>query len=126
MHLLTEQPQPSDFTILVASCTPAEGACDVAANAVITATLQFARGEIVSDTVNDSTVMLIRTGDQTPVPVSVKCQSKTITVRPDEPLRSATNYTVVINSGVRHVSGASVVAWASSFTTINDAHHDVR
>ena len=118
--LVRMSPQPQRYIVQVMSCQPAEGAFEIPVSTLITAQLRLSRGGIDPASINDSTVMLIRTADQKPVAASVKLAGEQIIqLRPDQPLQRATNYTFCITGGVHHQSGAPVSPWASSFTTIN-------
>ncbi len=112
--------QPQRYALQVMSCRPSDGAFEIPLDAQIVAQLRLSHAGIDTASVNSSSVMLIRTADQKQVPATAKVSDNTIILRPDKPLARATNYTISITANVRHQSGAPLVPWASSFTTIND------
>lgn len=118
MSLVRTEVSPLNYTLPVSSSFPNDGAFDVGLNSEVTAQLKPTSGGIDTKTVNESTVMLVRTADQTQVDASVKLSGNTITLRPEKPLNPATNYTFYLTGGVRHRSGAPVIPFASAFTTI--------
>ena len=119
--------QPAQYEIQVTTCRPNEGAFEVPLDTVITADLKLPKGGIDPATVNCQTVLLIHTADQKQVSAAVKLVgNRTLSLRPEKPLAAATNYTLVITNGVHHRSGAAVVPWASSFTTVNHVDPDIQ
>ncbi len=127
VNLLKTENQPAQYQIQVTTCRPNEGAFEVPLDTVVTADLKLSNGGIDPATVNCQTVLLIHTANQKQVPAAVKLVgNRTLSLRPNQPLASATNYTLVITDGVRHRSGAAVVPWASSFTTVNHADPSIQ
>ena len=118
--LVMQQVQPEKYTINVMTCRPNEGAFEVPTDAVCTVQLRLSHGGMDAKSINSSSVMLVRTSDQQQVPAVVKLNGdRTITLRPTQPLAEATNYTFILTGGVRHQSGASLIPYATSFTTVN-------
>lgn len=118
--LVKAEALPGSFDIQVTGARPTEGGFEIPLDTEITVDLKLPKGGIEPATVNSHTVMLVRTADQKQVPASVKLTgNRTLTLRPDKPLDASTNYTLCVTAGIRHRSGASVVPYASSFTTVN-------
>ena len=127
LSLLKSENQPAQFEIQVTTCRPSDGAFEVPLDTHVTADLKLPNGGIDSATVNSKTVLLIHTADQKQVPAMVQLAgNRTLSLRPDKPLAAASNYTIIITGGVRHRSGAAVVPWASSFTTVNHVDPEIR
>src|SRR5688500_1139074 len=119
-NLITAENQPSKYEIHVTSADPRDGAFEVPLDATINVELKLPNGGIDVATIDEKSVMLIRTRDQMQVDAAVKLVgSRMIALRPAKPLATATNYTLIVTSGIKHRSGASVVPWTSSFTTVN-------
>src|SRR5436190_16836066 len=105
----------------IADSRPADGQSDVARNAFIAADLDLAGpGEIVdAQTLNASTVSLVRSGDGATVPgvINTSAGGDVIVFTPGGLLDANTQYTFAVTSGVLDTAGHTFVPYAASFTT---------
>lgn len=119
--------KPESYVIQVTGGRPTEGAFEVPLDAVVSCDLKLPNPGIDEKTLSAQNVMLVRTSDQKLIPATVKLvNGKQITLRPNRPLAKSTNYTFTVTGGVKHRSGASVVPYAFSFTTINEPDGTIR
>ena len=81
--------------------------------------LGIPNGGIEAATVNPATVYLYRTSDGERIPVSPNTTGggDAIIVRPIADLQANINYTVVVTSGVKDVTGKAFKPYTASFTT---------
>jgi hypothetical protein len=103
----------------VSSRTPADGATGVVVSADITRTFNEA---MLSDTINARTMLVFEateTGVQTPIAGAVSYDSATrvATFNPTASLGAATEYEVVLTTGIKNSSGLAFAGEKTSFTT---------
>jgi glucose/arabinose dehydrogenase len=102
--------------IKVALCRPADGALSVALDAPIS--MELTRGVLDPASVNDKSVTLIRTSDQTVVAASIELTGpRKLMLHPATALEPGTNYTVYVGEGLQDNVGSKVVPYAIGFTT---------
>jgi glucose/arabinose dehydrogenase len=99
---------------------PKNGSQNVSANASIsTSILKLPNGGINNSTITSNTVYLIEAGTGILVPSNVNGTGggDAITLVPSNPLKLNTTYNFNITDGVKDLAGASIVPYASTFTT---------
>lgn len=101
----------------VASVLPTNGANGVATNTAVQVTFSEAMD---ASTITNTTILLRNAGTSALVPAVVTYNNTTnvATLTPSGPLSNATNYTVIVTTGVKDVAGNPLaVQFPSSFTT---------
>jgi len=120
---LMASPSVTTFTVdatppTVSSIVPTNGAVGVATNIAVQVTFSEAMD---ASSITNATILLRNTGTSVQVPATVTYSSTThaATLTPSGPLSNATNYTVVVTTGVKDAAGNPLAAqFPSSFMTI--------
>jgi hypothetical protein len=112
----SDTPRPA-----VRSVNPLDGATGVSTTAFISADLILTNvgGGVNINTMNASTVMLLRTTDGVAVPATRNTSGggDVIVVQPSAPLDANTRYAFLVTDGLKDLTGASFLPFSSSFTT---------
>jgi hypothetical protein len=103
----------------VASVSPANGATGVSRDSAVEADLNLTNGGLDPNTVNTSTVTLVRSADNSVVPAVVNTTGggDAIILQPSVLLDASTAYTFTVTSGVKDVTGVAMTPYSESFTT---------
>jgi hypothetical protein len=104
---------------LVTASQPTSGDTAVLRNAFAGADVYLPNGALDPDTVNASTVTLVRTSDGASVAANVNTSAggDSIVLQPTTPLAANTKYTFRVSSGVRDIDGRAMTSYTSVFTT---------
>ena len=105
----------------VNSITPNNSATNVSVGASIIAELSLPNGGINQTSISDSSVRLVNTSTNAPVParVMVLNDKETLTLMPSAQLEFSTTYRFELTSGVTDASGATFGDYNSTFTTVS-------
>lgn len=101
----------------VQTCTPVAGATTVAVSSAVTVLFNEA---LALSTVHSANFMLLKSSDgvQVPCSISINTARTQVTLTPSSNLASATQYQLVITTGVRDLTGNAMAAtYFSTFTT---------
>lgn len=103
----------------VTSVTPANNTSGVLRNTSITVNVAVPNGGIRADSINDSTVMLLRASDLTPIAATMNTTGggDAISLQPTDYLDPNTRYIFRVTDGVLDATGRNFVPFNSSFTT---------
>ena len=105
----------------VNSVTPSNSATNVSVGASVIAQLSLPNGGINQTSISDSSVRLVNTSTNAPVPANVMVlnDQETLTLDPSSQLEFGTTYRFELTSGVTDASGASFGDYNSTFTTVS-------
>ena len=117
-------PTPNPDEPSVSSVSPENGAESVATDITVRAVLTLPNGDIDESTVGDQTVTLTPEGEDSPVVATPSVSGNALILEPKESLAFDTRYTFAIRS-VKDVSGASLAAFSSTFTTVAEGEPPV-
>ena len=108
-------------TPTVNSVIPSSSATNVSVGASVIASLNLPNGGINPTTVSDSSVRLVNTATNAPVPAKVMAlnEKETLVLAPLSQLEFGTTYRFEVTSGVSDASGATFTDYDSTFTTVS-------
>ena len=112
---------PTQDTPTVNSVTPNRSATNVSVGASVIASLKLPNGGINQTSISDSSVRLVNTSTNAPVPAKVMVlnDQETLTLDPSSQLEFGTTYRFELTSGVTDAGGASFGDYNSTFTTVS-------